>query len=100
MQFKYHTKLNPAKCTFSMESGKLLRFIISKGGSRPSKKKKKTQAIIDMKSPKNLHEVLKSTGRVMTLNWFVLKSTGKCLPFLHVLRKTQEWEKKCEEVFE
>lgn len=34
------------------------------------------------------------------LNWFVLISTGKCFPFLHMLLKTQKWEKKCEGAFE
>lgn len=68
---KYKMKLNPVKYTFGIESGKFLDFIVSRRGIEANSEK--TQAIINMKSPKTLNEVHKLAGRIATLNIFVFK---------------------------
>lgn len=48
-------KLNPSKCAFRVESGKLQGFIVSKKGIEVNPKKVK--AIMGTLSPHNLHEI-------------------------------------------
>ena len=60
----------------------------------------KIQAILNMKSLKNVKDVQRLTGRVAALNRFVLKATDKCLPFFRVLRRTFEWTGECQQAFE
>ena len=50
----------------------------------------KIQAILNMKSPRNIKEVQSLIGRVAALNRFVSKATNKCLPFFKVLKKAFE----------
>lgn len=61
---------------------------------------KKVEAILKMESPRNTKEVQKLTGRVAALNQFISRSTDKCLPFFHLLRKVFEWTTECEEMFQ
>lgn len=76
---------------------KFLSFMISEREIKTNLEK--IRAIIDMKSPKNLNEVQKLTGRIVTLNKFVLRSIDKCLPFFRILRKIHDWDDECEKVF-
>ena len=46
----------------------------------------KIQAILNMEPAKNVKEVQSLSRRVATLNKFVSKVTGKCLPFFKVLK--------------
>ena len=46
---KYRLRLNPAKCTFGVKSGKLLGFIMSQKGIEIDPKK--VMAILDMPEP-------------------------------------------------
>ena len=47
---KYQLRLNPAKCTFGVKSGKLLGFIVSQKGIEVDPKKVK--AILEMPEPR------------------------------------------------
>ena len=47
---KYQLKLNPAKCTFEVKSGKLLGFIVSQKGIEIDPEKVK--AILEMPEPR------------------------------------------------
>ncbi|GFZ01032.1 hypothetical protein Acr_14g0006670 [Actinidia rufa] len=60
------------------------------------------QALIAMKSPRNIREVQQLTGRVAALNRFVSKSADKCLPFFKILRKNQtfQWSEESENAFQ
>ena len=49
---KYKMKLNPEKCTFGVESGKFLEFMVSHRGIEVNPEK--IQAIMQMRSPRNL----------------------------------------------
>jgi hypothetical protein len=63
-------KLNPEKCTFSVPSGKLLRYMVSCRGIDPNPEK--VSAITNMKLPKSLHDVQKLTGCMDALSRFIL----------------------------
>ena len=52
---KYNMKLNPAKCVFTVASGKFLGFMVSQRGIEANPDKIK--AIIEVKSPKTVKEV-------------------------------------------
>nr|XP_034889983.1 uncharacterized protein LOC118030069 [Populus alba] len=58
---KYQLKLNPAKCTFGVKSGKLLGFVVSNKGIEVDPDKVK--AIQDMPAPKTEKEVRGFLGR-------------------------------------
>lgn len=74
MARQYDMKLNLVKCVFGMESRKVLGFMVSKRGIEVNPMK--IQAILEMKSPRNLHEVQKLKGRIVTLNRFVSRLTN------------------------
>ena len=86
-------KLNPSKCAFRVSSGKFLGFMVSHRGIEANPNK--IQAILNMKSPRNIKEVQSLIGRVAALNRFVSKATNKCLPFFKVLKKAFEWTDEC-----
>jgi len=48
-------KLNPEKCTFGVEGGKFLGFMLTHRGIQANPDK--CQAIVGMRSPKNIKEV-------------------------------------------
>ncbi|GJV00866.1 reverse transcriptase domain-containing protein [Tanacetum coccineum] len=50
---KINMKLNPKKCSFGMEEGKFLGYIVTFKGTRANPEKEK--AIVNMPSPTNLH---------------------------------------------
>ena len=52
---KYRLRLNPAKCTFGVKSGKLLGFIVSQKGIEVDPKKVK--AILEMLEPRTERQV-------------------------------------------
>ena len=52
---KYQLRLNPAKCTFGVKSGKLLGFIVSQKGIEVDSKKVK--AILEMPEPRTERQV-------------------------------------------
>ncbi|XP_022014628.1 uncharacterized protein LOC110914116 [Helianthus annuus] len=59
-------KLNPAKCSFGMEEGKFLGFIVTKDGFKVNPEK--VQAIERMPSPANVKDMQKLAGRLAALN--------------------------------
>ena len=76
---RYNMKLNPAKCTFGVKSGKFLGFMVNNQGieANPSK----VQALLDLQSPKTVKDIQKLIGMIAALSRFVLQSTDKCHPF-------------------
>ena len=91
-------KLNPAKCTFGVSSGKFLGHLISRWGIEANPKK--IHAIINMGSPRTTKEVQSLAGRVAALNRFVSRATDRCLPFFKILRKAFEWSEEREKAFQ
>jgi hypothetical protein len=75
---QYQLKLNPAKCTFGVKSGKLLGFVVSNKGIEVDLDKVK--AIQDMPAPKTEREVLGFLGRLNYIARFISQLTVTCEP--------------------
>ena len=85
----YKLRLNPQKCVFGVESGKLLGYMISKKGIEIDPAKAK--AIIDMPPPANLKELRSLQGRIQSIRRFHLK-------FGHEMRTLQSLVEKRSEI--
>ena len=96
----YKLRLNPQKCVFGVESGKLLGYMISKKGIEVDPAKAK--AIIDMPPPTNLKELRSLQGRIQSIRRFISNLAMRCEPFNHLLRKEVkfEWGPECQLSFE
>ena len=93
---QYNMRLNPEKCTFGVEDGKFLDFMVSQRGIEINPEK--IQAILEMASPKSVKDIQRLAGRVAALNRFISRSTDKCLPFFKLLRNSTRfvWDEQCE----
>ena len=96
---KYELKLNPAKCSFGVKSGKLLGFVVSEKGIEVDPDKAK--AIQSMPSPKTENEVRGFLGRLNYITRFIAQLTTTCEPIFRLLRKKnpRTWNEECEEAF-
>ena len=52
-----------------------------------------------MPLPSNIKEVQRLTGRIVALSRFVSKANDKCQRFFQVLKKSFQWDARCEEAF-
>ncbi|CAH9107126.1 unnamed protein product [Cuscuta europaea] len=97
---KFQLRLNPKKCTFSVQGGKFLGYMVSQRGIEINPEK--IQAIINMEPPRNVKEVKQLTGRLAALNRFLSKSVERYLPFFHIMRKANnfKWMAECQQAFE
>jgi hypothetical protein len=77
-------RLNPEKCIFGVNKGKMLGYIISAEGIRANLDK--TKAIMAMAEPQNKKDVQRLTGRIAALNRFISKSAEHSLPFFKAHR--------------
>jgi hypothetical protein len=59
-------RLNPAKCTFGVRSGKFLGFMSSEQGIKENPDK--CRAITEMRSRMSVKEVQQLTGRIAALS--------------------------------
>jgi hypothetical protein len=87
---KVNIKLNPAKCTFGMPSGKLLGFLMSHHGIEVNPDKVK--AIEEMCPPRNLKEMQRLAGCMAALGRFIARSGEKALPFFKLMKRTEKFE--------
>ena len=94
---QYSMKLNLAKCTFGVSSGKFLGFMVSQGGIEENPEK--VRAILEMSFPKTIKEVQSLTGRMAALNRFISKATDKWLSFFKTLKQAFAWTDECEVAF-
>ena len=92
---KYQMKLNPLKCAFRVGLGKFLGFMVNQKGIEANPKKIKV--LLEMSSPKKVHEVMSLADRVATLSRFMSRVMDRCAPFFDVLKgsKMFEWTDKC-----
>ena len=93
----YKMKLNPTKCAFGVSAGKFLGFIVNSYEIEANPDK--IRVMLDMRSPSNTKEVQRLTGRIVTLSFFVSRSSDKCHPFFQILKKAFQWDAHCEETF-
>ncbi|GJX07451.1 reverse transcriptase domain-containing protein [Tanacetum coccineum] len=82
---RINMKLNPKKCSFAMEEGKFLGYVVTSEGIRANPEKAK--AVMDMPSPKTLKQMQSLSGKLAALNHFLSKSAERSLPFLDTLKK-------------
>jgi hypothetical protein len=82
---KFKMKLNPENCTFSVPSGKLLGYMVSRRGV--DKNPEKVLTITKMKLPVSLHDVQKLTGCMAALSRFITQLSVMGLPFFKLLKK-------------
>ena len=87
---KHRMMLNPSKCIFGVSSEKFLGFLVTKRGIEANSDQ--IQALLNINSPRNIHEVQQLTGRIAALNRFIFKSADRCLPFFKILRKNQDFQ--------
>ena len=86
----YNMKLNPTKCHFGVGAGKFLGYLVTKRGIEASPEQIK--AILDIKSPRNIKDVQRLTGRIAILNRFISKSSEKCKEFYDILKKNKKFD--------
>ncbi|GLU23410.1 hypothetical protein SLE2022_394160 [Rubroshorea leprosula] len=93
-------KLNPLKCTFAVESGKFLGYVVSKKGIEVNPEK--VEAVQQMEPPRTVKDVQRLTGRVAALHRFIARSAERCLPFFKALRepKNFQWTNECQQAFD
>jgi hypothetical protein len=92
---KYQLKLNPAKCSFGVKTGKLLGFIVSGRGIEVDPDKAK--AIQEMPAPKTEKEVRSFLRRLNYIARFISQLTVTCEPIFRLLRKKNPgvWDNDC-----
>ena len=91
---RHNMRLNPEKCSFRINGGKLLGYMISARDIEANSDK--YRAILEMKSPSNVKEVQRLTGRMAALSRFVPHSGHISIPFFKCLTKnaTFKWSVK------
>ncbi|XP_052734034.1 uncharacterized protein LOC108321519 [Vigna angularis] len=97
---KYKLRLNPAKCTFGVKSGKLFGFVVSQKGIEVDPNK--VRAISEMPAPSTEKEVRGFLGRLNYIARFISQLTATCEPMFKLLRKNQVmvWNEDCQAAFE
>ncbi|XP_073017975.1 uncharacterized protein [Primulina eburnea] len=97
---EYGVKLNPAKCTFGVKSGKFLGFMVTERGIEVNPEK--VRSITEMTSPKSIKDVQRLTEKIAALSRFISRSAHRSYPFFQALRRAQKfgWDEKCEKAFE
>ncbi|GJR98356.1 reverse transcriptase domain-containing protein [Tanacetum coccineum] len=69
---KINMKLNPKKCSFGVEEGKFLGYMVTSEGIRANPRK--TKALMDLQSSRTLKEMQSLSGKLAALNRFLAKS--------------------------
>ncbi|KAF8105130.1 hypothetical protein N665_0162s0009 [Sinapis alba] len=97
---KYNMKLNTAKCSFGVNSGKFLGYIVTHRGIEANPQQ--IRAIQTIPSPRNIKEVQKLTKRMAALGRFISRFSDKSHIFFEVLKNPKhfQWSEKCESALE
>nr|KYP68455.1 Retrovirus-related Pol polyprotein from transposon opus [Cajanus cajan] len=87
---KYQLKLNPEKCSFGVQAGKFLGFLLTHRGIEANPDK--CSAIINMRSPSTVKEVQQLTRRMASLSRFLYQKIEKlALAILVTARKLRHY---------
>nr|KYP76663.1 Transposon Ty3-G Gag-Pol polyprotein [Cajanus cajan] len=81
----YQLKLNPEKCSFGVQVGKFLGFLLTHRGIEANLDK--CSAIINMRSPSTVKEVQQLTRRMASLSRFLSRAADKALPLFQCLEE-------------
>ncbi|GJR36506.1 reverse transcriptase domain-containing protein [Tanacetum coccineum] len=102
---KINMKLNPKKCSFGVEKGKFLGYMVTSEGIGANPKK--TRVLADLQSPRTLKEMQSLAEKLAALNRFLAKLAERSLPFFDTLKNiTKEnkheykWTIEAEEAFQ
>ena len=96
----YKLRLNASKCSFGVESGKFLGYMVTHRGIEVNHDQIK--AINNLRAPRNPKEVQKLIGIVVALNRFISRSVDRCRPFFLLINKWKgfEWTEGCATAFQ
>ena len=78
-------RLSASKCSFGVELGKFLGYMVTHGGIEVNSDQIK--AINNLRSPRNPKEVQKLTEMAAALNIFISRSADRCKPFFLLINK-------------
>ena len=97
---KHKLCLNASKCSFGVESGKFLGYMVTHPGIEVNPDQIK--AINSLQPPWNPKEVQKLTGMTATLNQFISRSADRYRPFFLLMNKWKgfEWTEECTLAFQ
>lgn len=97
---KFKLRFNPNKCTFGVQSGKLLGFIVSQRGIKVDPNK--VRSIQNIPAPKTKKEVCGFLGRLNYIARFISHLTATCKPIFKLLQKNQaiKWKYDYQATFE
>ncbi|GJV72733.1 hypothetical protein Tco_1492728 [Tanacetum coccineum] len=102
---RINMKLNPKRCSFKVEEGKFLGYMVTSKGIRANPAK--TKDIAEMQSPRTWGEMQSLAGKLAALNRFFSRSAEKSLPFFKTLkditkenRHDYRWTEKAENAFQ
>jgi hypothetical protein len=97
---EFQWKLNPTKCVFCVPSGLLLSFMVGHRGIEASPTK--VNAIRKMAKPSNKKDIMKLTGMMAALGYFISRLGEKGLPFFKLLKKADKfvWGDEAQKAFE
>ena len=90
-------KLNPAKCTFGVPTGKLLGYIISERGIEANPEK--INAIMSLSKTTSIRGLQKITGCIAALSRFISRLGEKAIPLYRLLKKMDKfvWDAAADE---
>ena len=97
---KHKLRLNAAKCSFGVSSGKFLGYMITYNEIEVNPEQIKT--INSLYPPRNPKKVQKLTGMVVALNKFISWFADRCCPFFQLLHRWKDfqWTQECATAFE
>jgi hypothetical protein len=83
-------ELNPEKCVFGIQKGKVLGCLVLTKGIEANPDKIK--ALVEMQDPVSVKDVQKLIGRMAALNRFISIAAERSLPFFQVLRSSKNFQ--------
>ena len=97
---KHKLHLNASKCSFGIDLGKFLGYMVTHRGIEINPDQIK--AINGLQAPRNPKKVQKLIGMTATLNRFISKLADRCRPFFLLLYKWKgfEWTEECAVAFQ
>ncbi|KAL0836252.1 hypothetical protein Bca101_088141 [Brassica carinata] len=93
---KYNMKLNSAKCSFGVSSGKFHGYIVTHRGIEANPEK--IRAIHAIPSPRNVKEIQKLSGRMAALSRLISRLSDKSHAFFGTLKNPKDFQctEECE----
>ncbi|GJW99394.1 hypothetical protein Tco_0183308 [Tanacetum coccineum] len=89
---KIYMNLNPKKCSFGVEEGKFLGYMLTSERIRANPKK--TKALANIQSLRTLKDMQRLSGKLAALNRFLAKSAERSLPFFNTLKSITKENKQ------